>query len=581
MRLTGPAVVSMMAGMGDLRLLLMHHDDHSRPVLAHGLAAAEVGHARPVDRGERLDSPHLRSLTSDKNALGKQGYCVIAPLGERGDRLLELAKPLIDKRREDVNRERPADHPEQPINILRVPTLAQMGREPSWDDAVDWVKGNLEKPELEEQDIPYYRLILGDLHEVPQTVQQAVTVNGLVGRLAFDRDDDYEAYAAKVLASEGGQIPDRWPDVTMYTVRDETPETEELHRDLTAPTFARLHRNFDLDDWPHDAHQYVCEPPSPAHLLDCARTAAGSVLFTLSHGEGAPRDGWRDDHERQRQFQGAMTFGEGRLCASDVAEGHFLPGGIWFMNACFGAGTPGQSAFLPWLQKLADINYQHRDIAQLVRHSLPAAGVPPFIAALPKAALANPDGPLGFIGHIDLAWTYGFGDHADRNHGHGKRITVLHGVLSSLSQGQRFGACFHHLTHYVNATIASEFPAVVKQADEHGRISDPRYLHLWMMSEDLRGYALLGDPAARILAPGREPWRNPRPRSIRPLDVFAQGARPVPQRPAIDQLERAIGFVLTGSPVAKEAQRLQVAERDLQRWVDRYRDAGKRALQDE
>ena len=43
-----------------------------------------------------------------------------------------------------------------------------------------------------------------------------------------------------------------------------------------------------------------------------------------------------------------------------------------------------------------------------VLKSLPESGQRPFLAALPQAALSNPEGPLGVLAHMDLAWTYAF-----------------------------------------------------------------------------------------------------------------------------------------------------------------------------
>ena len=71
--------------------------------------------------------------------------------------------------------------------------------------------------------------------------------------------------------------------------------------------------------------------PSPDELL--AQTAAldPSVLFTLSHGEGAPGGGWRT-LEDQRRRQGSMSFGrEGKLTGEDLRSRPFMPGGVWFM----------------------------------------------------------------------------------------------------------------------------------------------------------------------------------------------------------------------------------------------------------
>ena len=77
----------------------------------------------------------------------------------------------------------------------------------------------------------------------------------------------------------------------------------------------------------------------PAALFSAANTQTPTMMFTVSHGTGTPRSGW--SAARQRLVQGSMHFGEkGKLTADDIGELPFLPGGVWFMFACYSAGTP-------------------------------------------------------------------------------------------------------------------------------------------------------------------------------------------------------------------------------------------------
>ncbi|XYI00680.1 hypothetical protein ACMHYB_13340 [Sorangium sp. So ce1128] len=81
------------------------------------------------------------------------------------------------------------------------------------------------------------------------------------------------------------------------------------------------------------------------------------MLLSVSHGLGRPRSGWASvDH--QRALQGSLLVGAHGssaplLTAEMLQSASFLPGGLWFCVACFGAGTPEQSAFYPWLSALA------------------------------------------------------------------------------------------------------------------------------------------------------------------------------------------------------------------------------------
>src|SRR4029079_10502131 len=87
--------------------------------------------------------------------------------------------------------------------------------------------------------------------------------------------------------------------------------------------------------------------------------------------------------------------------------------------------------------------------ADRVLASLPRAGEPPFAAALPQAALSNPRGPLGVIGHVDLAWTWSFLDSAK---GSGRptnsRAERFQGLLRSLVEGHRLGVAHQELARF-------------------------------------------------------------------------------------------------------------------------------------
>ena len=181
----------------------------------------------------------------------------------------------------------------------------------------------------------------------------------------------------------------------------------------------------------------------------------------------------------------------------------FLPGGIWFFMACFGAGTPKSSAFRTWLSELAKEGSFDRQIAAVL-HSLPSPGRRAFVATMPQAALANPAGPLAVIAHVDLAWTYGFSNAMNLSQSRKSRIL---NPLKVLVRGSRAGLALDDLMgtyRDANNELTSSFE-LEADARTEGR-KDPTNLtergHLWMLRNDLRGYVLLGDPAVRLPAPG-------------------------------------------------------------------------------
>src|SRR5262249_6012436 len=141
--------------------------------------------------------------------------------------------------------------------------------------------------------------------------------------------------------------------------------------------------------------------------------------------------------------------------------------------------------------------------------ALPKEGERPFVAALPQAALANPDGPLAVVGHVDLAWTYGFQDYGEK--GRRARSSRLADVFRALVGGPRAGiglltlrSALHDANEELLALYAKEERARRRGAVlEDEKAVKMKKASLWMLREDISAYVLLGDPAVRLnVAPG-------------------------------------------------------------------------------
>jgi hypothetical protein len=583
----------------DLNLLMVHADDHE-PVLADGLpdlaAPAQPESSDPEEAG------HFWDEGGDPNDLELQRWGVIAPQGAAGDRLLALIRPLIEHRQAQQG---------DAVKVYRVPP--QM----SADEAMRWKKREFDSGADLNIEVPRFQLILGDLDQVSLELQQVQASDGYVGRLAFAIEDDYAAYVDKLLRWERLSAETGKPDSLFFTVHDGTAATAVGHRALVGPGVEVVRRRQASGQYP--AREIVefgdRMTPSPDELLARVGGADPSVLFTLSHGEGAPRGGWRS-HEEQRRRQGAMSFGrEGKIVGEELRARPFLPGGVWFMLACYGAGTPNFSAYRHWLAQLAGAG-QFRGKPEAVLAGLPGPQDRPFIAALPQAVLANPAGPLAFMGHIDLAWTYGF---QELDAGATNRPARYMAITRSLLKRDRVGVSMRELLRYcdqtnLELTSLHDQDARLRSAGQPSQLDPARMGHLWMLRQDLAAYVLLGDPAVRLPhggmpgdaspvaprvvsvvssvtstptptpAPTPTPTPTPTPAPTPTRDVAAPAARaPEPTSaaslaPASGLEEAVVQALLADLSIEAAAARVGLSRPELERLAARYRETGRAAL---
>lgn len=526
--------------MSKLDLLLQRYDD--RGVI--GTLDSALG---------RHDAP-ARSLPSylwdeggDPQSLPAQRWGVFAPTGADGDRLLALIEPLIARRTADQH---------APVKIFRV--------NPAMDtlDAARWKRRVFDRGGSVDA-LPRYQLLLGDLDQVPMAIQQVLQTDSFVGRLAFDTDAGYAAYVAKVIAAETQPATAPRGPAVLHTVHDQTAATRVGFEHLARPCLALLRERLAMGDFEGDA---VLDDGERAPSLDALMRAAvwdrPGVLFTISHGLGAPKGGW-PDVERMRRFQGALSLGADTLDRETLATKPFVNKGLWFSLACYSAGTPARSAYHPWLQQMVDLGEPDTIAAALA--GLPPDGARPFIAAGPKAALANPDGPLAVIGHVDLAWSYSFTDTDGRALDRAGRFAH---VMRAALRGDRLGTAHRNLARFA-AQASTELTGMYDIAARGGRVDPIRQAQIWMLRQDISDYVLLGDPAARL------PFARPQALPVATPVVAATSAMDT----RLAALEEAIGGVLSGELSVRRAARQCDVDRDeFEAKLEAYRAAGRAAI---
>ncbi|MFP2925388.1 hypothetical protein ACLESO_09245 [Pyxidicoccus sp. 3LG] len=465
--------------------LLLAKEGDGRPVIETPLLA-ELPQGTPIPPS--LPKPtHLYHAAAEADSLREQRWALVVSDDARGRRLESLLAPLCMRRSEEQGRR---------VAVHRAPPGLDM------EGARRFVEEEVHPETRSRREHARYLLLAGGLESLSLELQEVLTGDGtsIVGRLAFECEEDYAAYAAKVVARERSAVRARKARAVFLSVQDESPQVRGGQEFIVRPAVQRFRAARRKGDIPaSDIVSEMLPEGDVGRLLELAGEQEPSLLFSLSHGIGGSDKGW-ESAAAQRRSQGNMGLGAGiELTAEDARRRTFLPGGVWFYFACFGAGTPAMSVYQPWMERLVQARRMGAKELAGVHRSRPVDGAP-FMAALPQAALANPEGPLAVIAHLDMAWVYAF--HNART---GQSYTHrLEGTLESLMEGYRAGLALHSLTQaawQVDGALRSQYVAddEARRAGREPSTHPAERAHLWMERHDVTSYVLLGDPAVRLV----------------------------------------------------------------------------------
>jgi hypothetical protein len=338
--------------------------------------------------------------------------------------------------------------------------------------------------------VPGFVLLAGSPSHLPFALQSALSCISSVGRLDF----------STVSQGEQTQHPELFAQYVTKVIRNERDETEAA--DKVAVFWAPSHGGDD----PTVYSRWLLADPLAARVRDrlnyrvdelFGRDATASALlsavsgtrpalvFAASHGLAAEMGLGVD---RQSAVNGLPVgqddepLSPGELPGSSIA---FAEGGLIFQFACFGYGTPKASGYSHWWSEID-------------------AYKAPFeiVSALPKAVVAHPRGPLGYIGHADYAVLHSFTDASDPGSGPrdalAPRMAGFRTSLDNALHAQPLGVVLDGMGRQLSL-LNQGLTDAWDRAHAAGGVpgADADLVDKFIRRNDARYYFLLGDPAAR------------------------------------------------------------------------------------
>jgi hypothetical protein len=357
---------------------------------------------------------------------------------------------------------------------------------PAGADVSQWIEDQVNTRDP----VPGFVLLAGSPSYLPFALHSALSCISYVGRLDFStvsggmetqHPELVDQYVAKVIGNELDETEPVRRDAVFWAPShggdDPTVYSRWL---LAAPLAARLR---DRGEY-RVAEQFGRQATVPG-LLTALSGTRPALVFTASHGTAAEMGLGVD----QQAAVNGLPIGQDDepLRPGDLPDSSspFVEGGLIFQFGCFGYGTPQTNGYTHWWSGID-------------------AYKAPFeiVSALPKAAVAHPRGPLGYIGHADYAVLHSFTDASDPGSAAADALAPrMAGFRTSLDKalgawplgavlegmGRKLGLLNQQLTDaWDKAQAAGAAPG-----------ADADLVDTFIRRNDARYYFLLGDPAAR------------------------------------------------------------------------------------
>ncbi|PKN92084.1 MAG: hypothetical protein CVU44_15725 [Chloroflexi bacterium HGW-Chloroflexi-6] len=417
----------------------------------------------------------------DDTKLEEAGWGVVFPdnLPKKSvDALKEALKPLLDHRkkqaaskvahyyREFIGEENGYKQGESKNEFLK-----RFGRGPGPAD-----------PEK----VPYYLMLVGSPETIPFSVQYQLDVQYAVGRIYFEKLEDYYQYAKSVVEAETKGIS-RGKRAAFFGVANPDDRATQMSSEhLIKPLADGMKK--DYKDWKLDV-----VAPAKATKSTLGNYLGGkdtpALLFTASHGMN-----FKMSDPRQLPHTGALLCQDwpGPKVRKPITEDHYFSaddiasdadvfGMMAFIFACYGGGTPKMDNF-------------YRQAFGEPKEIAPHA----FLSQLPMKLLSHPKGgALAVFAHIERAW--GSSIMWD---GTVRDVETFDSTIDSLLKGKPAGNAteyFNERYAEISTDLTTELDETTPEAQDEVKLAG-----MWTSNNDARNYALLGDPAARMVLKDKE-----------------------------------------------------------------------------